>query len=347
MGAAGDARIDALREDVRARGWIVFAAHPAEVATGKLIKSMKRRGPLDLYLARPDGSQLRNITRSNEYHEFGGRFSPDRTKLLYRRLTSSATINHDRWGAMGQLVIADANGSNPQPVGRPGELPWASWSPDMNRFACLYRKHGKIRIVDTQTRQIVRELSTQGIYQQLFWSPDGKRLVGTANRAGRQWNVVSINLATEKLTVLTRALNCTPDWFQGNAERVIYSNRNPALFPGKYNNYGLTMLMQATADGRRRRLIYGNVHKHVYYGCTSPDDRYIIFADDPGDNLVVGELRVIRLADTPIIPAAFNDLKPLYPNANDGPVLDLQLPNGASLRGFEPHWTYAELSGAR
>jgi hypothetical protein len=248
---------------------------------------------------------------------------------------------------MGELVFAEARGSNPRAFGRAGEYPWASWSPDMKRIACLYRREEAIRIIDLETKKVVRELSSQGIYQQLFWSPDGKRLVGTANRAGRQWNVVSIEVATEKLTVVTRALNCTPDWFQGDAERVIYSNRNPALFPGKYNNYGLTMLMEATANGTSRSLIYGNRERHVYYGCTAPDDRYIIFADDEGDNLIVGELHVIRRADAPILPPAFTDLRPLYPNAKDGPVLNLTLPDGKPLRGFEPHWTDAELNEAK
>ena len=30
----------------------------------------------------------------------------------------------------------------------------------------------------------------QGIYQQMYWSGDGKRVCGTANMAGRSWNIV-------------------------------------------------------------------------------------------------------------------------------------------------------------
>ena len=32
-----------------------------------------------------------------------------------------------------------------------------------------------------------------------------------------------------------------------------------------------------------------------------------------------------------------------HPGWKDGPVLDLNLKSGVPLRGFEPHWTYAEL----
>ena len=120
----------------------------------------------------------------------------------------------------------------------------------------------------------------------------------------------------------------------------------PRLGPN-VNNYGFTVLMQATADGKSRTLVYGALGKHVYFGCTSPDGKYAVFADDPADGLIVGEMRLVRMADTPIVAPKppFPELKERYPDAKEGPVLDLKLPNGTPLRGFEPHWTYAELGG--
>jgi hypothetical protein len=103
------------------------------------------------------------------------------------------------------------------------------------------------------------------------------------------------------------------------------------------------MLMQATADGKSRKLIYGNAWRHCYFGCTSPDDKYIIFSDDAEDGLVAGEMRILRLADAPIIPPALKTLKLLYPDSKEGPVFSLKLTGGMALRGFEPHWTYAEI----
>jgi len=176
----------------------------------------------------------------------------------------------------------------------------------------------------------------QGIFQQMYWSPDGKRLVGTANFSGLDWNILSIELETGKATLLSRALNCTPDWFQGDSNRVIYSNRTPALG----NQYGWTMLMQATADGKDRTLVYGELERHIYYGCTSPDDKYVIFSVPPTDGGTDAEMAVIRLADTPmIVPSHYSALKALYPGAKHGPVLHL------GEAGFEPHWTYADVGG--
>ena len=340
---ADDPDVRVLQKEIADKGWLVFAAHPAEIASGKLIEKHEDRGPFDLYLARPDGSGLRNITNTPDFHEIGGVFSKDGKKLLYRKVPADKPINHNQWGTLGVVVIADADGSNPVVYGEDGEFPWASFGPERKQIACLFKRDGKIRFFDLATKNMVREISNQGIFQQLIWSPDGKRLVGPANIAGRKWNVISIDAKTAKSTLLTRALNCTPDWFQGDPTRVIYSNRNPALFPGKYNNYGLTMLMQATADGKSRKLIYGNDNKHCYYGCTSPDDKYVVFGDDPEDSIVAGELRILRLADTPIIPPSLKTLKLLHPGSKDGPVFSLTLPGCTPLRGFEPHWTYAEI----
>ena len=251
--------------------------------------------------------------------------------MLYRRVKKGQPINHDKWGAVGTLVFANADGSNPVAQGGDGELPWASWGPDGRRLACL---EDQIRIRDAETKKVLQEMPRQGIFQQLFWSSDGKRLCGTANMRGREWSIVSIELATGKATLLSRTLNCTPDWFQRDPNRVVYSNRTPGIA----NGYGFTMLMQATADGKGRKLIYGEQRKHIYYGCTSPDDQYVIFSRPENDGGIDGPMALVRLADTPmVVPAAYQDLLELYPDAKQGPVL--RLPYAA----FEPHWTYAEI----
>ena len=186
----------------------------------------------------------------------------------------------------------------------------------------------------------------QGVFQQMVWSPDGLRLCGTTNIAGRDWNVVTIDLATRRLASLSRLFNCTPDWFQTAADRVVFCHRNPALGkPSRGKQYGSTVLMQARADGRRRSLLYADYNSHAYFGCLSPDDKYLVFSTDPEDGLIVGAMHVIRMSDTPIVRPGFKALEEMYPEASRGPVLDLKLKNGTPLRGFEPQWTAAEIGG--
>jgi hypothetical protein len=310
-----------LRTEVARKGWLLYAA-------------VSKAGDYDLFLARPDGTEARNLTRTPDFSEFGGRFSPDGKRMIYRRRPRGEPVNHDLWGAMGVPVIAQADGSNPKIMGQDGDWPWASWSPDGGQVACLYKRLGKIRLLDLTTGQAVRELPRQGIFQQMFWSPDGRSLCGTANLGGQDWNIVSIDLTSGNSTLLTRNLCCTPDWFQRDSSRVIYSSR----IPGLATDYGWTFLMQATADGKERTLIYGERGRHIYYGCASPDDQYIVFAAPESDGGTDATLAIVRMKDTPIIvPDDYKELKALYPQAGSGPVLRLPL------AGFEPHWTYQDI----
>jgi hypothetical protein len=322
--SAAQEPVEKLRAEVAGKGWLLFSA---------------KSGGEDyhLFLARPDGSAKRNLPRTPEWNEYGGRFSPDGKKMLYRRMPKSKEgINHDSWGAMGTLVLANADGSEPRAMGKDGEWPWASWSPDGRQLACLYKREGKIRILEIGTGKIVKEMPRQGVFQQMFWSPDGRRLCGTANLNGQDWNIVSLEIDTGKATQVSRNLCCTADWFQHNPTRVIYSCR----VPGVGTDYGWTMLMQGTADGKNRALIYGQQGRHLYYGCTSPDDTYAVFSIPESDGGTDAEMVIIRLADAPIIvPGEYEQLKTLYAGSKTGPALHLKQ------AGFEPHWTYAEIGG--
>ena len=98
-------------------GWIAYS-------------SRADNGSWDIFLSRPDGSERRNITNTPDTEEAAPRYNLDGSKMLYRRLAKGTTIDHDLWGFLGQLTVADANGSNPKTVGAEKEYAWASWSPD-------------------------------------------------------------------------------------------------------------------------------------------------------------------------------------------------------------------------
>ena len=95
--APQDPRVAELAKEVAGKGWICYGAR-------------SDKGDWDLFLMRPDGSGKRNITNTPDFEEAGPRFSPDGTKLLYRRLPHGAAINHDKWGFQGELILANADG---------------------------------------------------------------------------------------------------------------------------------------------------------------------------------------------------------------------------------------------
>ncbi len=319
-GVAGQTR--ELAEEVRDKGWIVFCAR-AEA------------GDWDLFLCRPDGSDLRNITRTPQYNEAAPQFSRDGRRLLYRRLPRNETISGNRYGEQGQLVFANSDGTGAEVYGESGQYPWASWSPDGKQIACLSIKG--ISFVDIASKQVVRTLERQGFFQQLTWSPDGQWLSGVANSFGTGWSVARMNAGTGAVNAVSRVDCCTPDWFP-DGQQIIFSNRPPGQ---KGNNgHGWTQLWRADAEGKTRQLVYGEDGRHVYGGHVSPDGKYVLFTGnmredgDPGN--AGAAMGLMRLADAPIIGGESKELRSLHPEARSGPVLTLPV-------GWEPCWTFTQI----
>ena len=353
-GAAGDPAVEELRKDVAKKGWIVMAAYAQEVEAQKRLPD-DHLGQADLYLMRPDGSHMRNITNTPDVHEFFVRFSSDGKKIMYRRLRKAKDIEHDPVGTQGTLVTANSDGSNPVACGKNGEYPWATWSPDTKQIACLYHNEGVIRIFDFETKKPIKEMPDHGIFQQVYWSPDGKRLCGTANVKGAPWHIVALDLETQQTTVLSQHLNCTPNWFK-DGSGVVNSCRNPAWGRkgAKGEAYGNTLLVQATVDGRTPALLYADIDAHIYNGFTSPDDQYVAFHTGMSEGGTQGDpekhrcFYIIRRSDTPIIQPGFEVLSKLHPNASRGPVLQPRFPNGHPLVTVfvAGDWTYAEIGAS-
>jgi len=304
LSASQDALIERLAEEVRGKGWIVFCAR-------------SEKGDWDLFLCRPDGSNLHNITRTPQYNEVAPQFSRDGRNLLYRQLPRDKQIDGNHYGTQGQLVFANSDGTNTEVFDNSGQYTWASWSPDGKQIACISIKG--IFFVDIASRQVVRSLNRKGFFQQMTWSPDGKWLSGVANSFGTGWSVARMNATTGAANAVSRIDCCTPDWFP-DSRHLVFSNRPPGQ---KANNgQGWTQLWMADGQGKARRLIYGEEGRHVYGGNVSPDGKYVLFTgnmQEDGDPSNAGALMgLMRLTDTPIIGGESSELRALHPQANSG-----------------------------
>jgi len=334
--AAKDPEVRRLYNELANKGWIIYSA-------------MTEKGDYDVFISRPNGTSVRNLTRTPGSNELGARFFADGKRILYRRVTTLKAKVDYRELTYGVLVIANADGSNPRDIGGEGDYPWATLSPDGKQMACLYKKEGKVRIFDLATLKMLKEMPRQGIFWQLGWSPDGKEFCGTANLAGQEWNVVTYGVESGKLTLISRVLNCTPDWFP-DSRGCIYSHRNPSLASddggaakkvGNEPNYSWTMIMMADREGKDRKLVVAEQYRHLYFACLSPDNKYVIYCRPEKDGSLTGPMAVIRLADTPIIDGSWQAVEKQYAkNAKRGPILHLDLP-----ASFNPHWTYARIGG--
>ncbi|MFO1497748.1 MAG: hypothetical protein U1G07_05030 [Verrucomicrobiota bacterium] len=319
--SAGDAETARLADEVRPRGWIAFAAR-------------SNAGDWDLFLMRPDGSERRPLTETPAWNEGAPQFSRDGKRLLYRRLKRVETIEGNRYGEQGALVLANSDGSAARVIAEEGKLPWASWSPDGRELAILELKG--ISFIDAETGQVRRSLPRRGFFQQLTWSPDGKWLVGVANSFGTGWSVARMLVQSGEASAVNTVDCCTPDWFPDTGA-VIFSWRPPGQRANRGN--GWTQLWRADAEGKSRQLVYGEDGRHIYGGHVSPDGHYAIFSGNPqedGDPQHAGApMGLVRLRDAPIITGASAELRAVHPDARSGPVLILPT-------GWEPCWTLSE-----
>jgi Tol biopolymer transport system component len=307
LGSAAGTGAEALRAELRGKGWIVFSAR-------------SERKDWDLFVCRADGSDLRNLTKSPEHGEILPRFSPDGRRILFRRLPAGETVDGNRHGTQGEAVLMDRDGGNAETL---GHFPWASWGPDPGEITCL--SPAGFQIVDLASRKVHRTFPRQSFFQQISPSPDGRRLVGVANSFGQGWSVACLDLADQRATPVSLVDCCTPSWFP-DSQRVVFSNRPPGQ---KTNNgYGWTELWMANADGSGARRLVAHEGHHLYGGRISPDMAYVLFSGnqqedgDPGN--AGSPMRIARLADTPIV-------------AGKSPAPVLELP-----AGFSPDWTASD-----
>jgi len=317
-----DEAVRHLSEEVCHKGWIVFCAR-------------SDKGDWDLFLCRPDGSSLHNITNTTQYNEAAPQFSRDGRTLLYRRLAREEQIDGNHYGTQGRLVFANSDGTSTEVFGENGQYPWASWSPDGKQLVCLSIK--EIFFVDITSRQVISRLERKGFFQQLTLSPDGRWLSGVANSFGTGWSVARIDVVTGAANAVSQVDCCTPDWFP-DSNHLIFSNRPEGQ---KANNgYGWTQLWMADAEGKARWLVYGEEGRHVYGGNVSPDGKYVVFTGNMQENGDTGNtgapMALMRLAEAPIIGGESSELRSSHPEAKSGPLLVLPV-------GWEPCWTFTEI----
>ena len=171
------------------------------------------------------------------------------------------------------LMIADADGHNPQTVVRSREpLLSPAWSPDGRKLAYVSFERGNssiyIQEIATGAREVVA--SFRGINGAPAFSPDGSRLALTLSRSGNP-EIYVMDLASKALTQLTRhwGIDTEPVWTPDGRSLVFTSDRSgkpqlysvPAAggdpqrltFQGEYN-------ARATicCDGRKIAMAQGN-----------------------------------------------------------------------------------------
>ena len=156
-------------------------------------------------------------------------------------------------GSRYALMVADADGYNPQTVVRSNEpLLSPAWSPDGRKLAYVSFERGNssiyIQDITTGARELVS--SFRGINSGPAFSPDGTRLALTLSRSGNP-EIYVMNLASKALTQITNqfGIDTAPVWSPDGNSIYFTSDRGgqPQVYQAPANGGGAT---RVTFEGR-------------------------------------------------------------------------------------------------
>ena len=171
----------------------------------RLAFSSNRDGNPEIYVVNRDGSGLRRLTNHPEI-DVTPTWSPTGQQIAW---TSNRGGNPNIW-------IMNADGSQPRQLTREGHADRATWSPaPLNEIAYTSRRGGgfDIKIYEFATGAF-RTLTTDGIgsNEQPSFSPTGRHLAFSSNRAGRE-QIFTIARDGTGLRQITRTGNNKyPNW---------------------------------------------------------------------------------------------------------------------------------------
>lgn len=149
-------------------------------------------------------------------------------------------------GSRYALMVADADGWNPQTVVRSNEpLLSPSWSPDGSKLAYVSFERGNssifIQDISTGARELVA--SFRGINGAPSFSPDGRRLALTLSRSGNP-EIYVMDLGSKALTQVTNqmSIDTEPTWSADGGTLYFTSDRGgrPQIYQASAGGGGAT-----------------------------------------------------------------------------------------------------------
>jgi Tol biopolymer transport system component len=168
----------------------------------RIIFTSTKDGDLELYTMNVDGTDVRRITHRVGY-DGGAFFSPDGKQIVWRAgYPTTAADSADYLRLLGQrlvrpshveLMIADADGSNPRQITHLGGANFAPfWHPDGKRiiFSSNYEEprsgHFDLYLVNADGSGLDKVTTEPDFDGFPMFSPDGKKLVWASNRHGHE-----------------------------------------------------------------------------------------------------------------------------------------------------------------
>ena len=239
----------ALRQDFLVVGRVADAGSGSYRVEYELFDVAKQERLLGLALTAP-GSAMRDVAHQMAdaiYEKILGIRGAFWTRIAYVTATGAGQ------GTRYALMVADADGYNPQTVVRSNEpLLSPAWSPDGTRLAYVSFERGNssiyIQNITTGSRELVS--SFRGINSGPAFSPDGRRLALTLSRSGNP-EIYVMDLGSKALTQITNqfGIDTAPVWSPDGNSLYFTSDRGgqPQVYQVSASGGGAT---RVTFEGR-------------------------------------------------------------------------------------------------
>lgn len=254
--------------------------------TGQVSPGGSRGYIVRFQLSGAQGGQLLNLSfdvPANQLRPVAHRISD----LIYEKLTGEKGLAGTRiayvagGGGTWYLVVADADGQNPQVILRSGQpIMSPAWSPDGSRLAYVSFEGRRPQIVVQDVYSGARRVvsAAPGINGAPSWSPDGQRLAFTLSKDGNP-EIYALALGSQNPVRLTNggAIDTEPVWLP-DGSIVFTSDRG-----GSPQLYRI-----GAGGGAAQRLTFeGDYNARP---AVSPDGRYIAFMHRRGGRFYIAVL---------------------------------------------------------
>ena len=208
-----------------------------------------RRGNMDIWIMRKDGSELRQLT-THHAHDWTPRWSPDGKKILFHSLRS---------GNRDLFVIPVTGGAVTQLTDHLSEDIAGNWLPDGNSIGFVSNRSGNMDLwlmpsSGGEPKQLTFHEAPDFLPE---WAPDGKQIIFSTNRTGFYelflitWEHILNPDEKAKPTQLTRG-----EWGYINA--CYWSMDGQTIYAyglGRQFNQGVNFWKISLADGSAQPLL--------------------------------------------------------------------------------------------
>ncbi len=179
----------------------------------------KRDGNFEIYSARPDGRDAKNLTL-NPGHDGEPTWSPDHTRIAF---DSNRTGGFD-------IYVMQADGSNVvQLTTEPAPDGYPTWSPDGTRIAFTSFRDGNSEIYVMNADGTAAQRLTKNVADDSkpVWSPDGSRLAFHSDRDGNyEIYVMNVDGTDARNLSNTPSADKNPAWSPNSARLAFDSTRD-------------------------------------------------------------------------------------------------------------------------